>query len=61
MGKHAGNHLDIADALQIVIDLARQNALDAARCDPGMRDEARKQRVAIDLVEDAAVNVFGDN
>jgi hypothetical protein len=60
MGKSARNHLDIADALQIVIDLARQNAVDAA-CDPGLRAEARKQREAIDMVEDAAVNMFGDN
>jgi len=52
MAKSAMKPLDIADAFQIVIDLARQNALDAERCDPELREEARKQQEAIDMVED---------
>jgi len=56
MGKQSAKPLDIADALQIVIDLARQNALDARRCDPELRDEAQRQQEAIDMVEDLAVN-----
>jgi hypothetical protein len=61
MDKSAKQPLDIADALQIVIDLARQNALDAARCDPELRDEAQRQQEAVDMVEDLAVNMFGDD
>jgi len=52
---------NIADAFQVVIDLARQNALDADRCDPELREEAQKQHEAIDMVEDLAVNKFGDD
>ena len=61
MGKQSAKPLDIADALQIVIDLARQNVLDARRCDPELRDEAQRQQEAIDMVEDLAVNKFGDD
>ena len=60
MEKSAKQPLDTADALQIVIDLAPQNALGAARCDPEMRDQAQRQQEAIDMVEDLAVNMFGD-
>ncbi len=61
MAKSAIKPLDIADAFQVVIDLARQNALDADRCDPELREEAQKQHEAIDMVEDLAVNKFGDD
>jgi len=59
-GKSAIKPLAIADAFQIVIDLARQNTLDADRCDPEL-EEVRKQHEAIDMVEDLAVNKFGDD
>ena len=59
--KSAKKPLDTADALQIVIDLARQSALDVRRCDPELRDEAQRQQEAIDMVEDLAVNKFGDD
>ena len=61
MAKSAMKPLDIADAFQVVIDLARQNALDPRRCDPELREVARKQHEAIDMVEDLAVNKFGDD
>jgi hypothetical protein len=61
MEESAKEPLDIAGALQIVIDLARQNALDAAGCDPELRDEAQRQQEAVDMVEDLAVNMFGDD
>lgn len=41
--------MDIADALQIVIDLARKNAT------------TDKEKTACDVVEDMAVNQFGDD
>lgn len=50
--------MDIADALQIVIDLARQNIIND---DPDMEDQRRQQLEAIDVVEDMATNQFGDN
>lgn len=49
--------LDLAAALQIVIDLARQNVVD-------IRDDAAehaRQMEAVDMVEDMAVNQFGDD
>lgn len=49
--------MDAADALQIVLDLARQNIID----DPDMEDEAARQSEACDIVEDIAVNQFGDD
>jgi hypothetical protein len=49
--------LDAPEAFQIVLDLARQNVIDA-RDDP---DEHERQTKAIDIVEDIAVNQFGDD
>jgi hypothetical protein len=48
--------MDITTALQIVIDLARQNVIDE-RDEP---DEHKRQTDAINMVEDLAVNQFGD-
>jgi hypothetical protein len=48
--------MDVPDAFQIVLDLARQNVIDA-RDDP---DEHERQINAIDIVKDIAVNQFGD-
>ena len=47
--------MDIAEALQIVIDLARQNIID----DPDMQDEANLQRDAINAVEHVMEKWFG--
>ena len=56
------NNMDIATALQIVIDLARQNVLDHKDV---FEDELTQQMLdqgeAINMVEDMAVNQFGDN
>lgn len=49
--------MDIKEALQIVIDLAKQGVID-------IRDDAvehARQMEAIDTVEDMAVNKFGDD
>lgn len=49
--------MDIQEALQIVLDLAKQNVIE-------IRDDAEehaRQMEAIDTVEDMAVNQFGDN
>jgi hypothetical protein len=51
-----GGVLDAAEALQIVIDLAKQNVIDKH----DMPDEHEKQMEAIRVVEDMAVNQFGD-
>lgn len=58
--KRNNNVLALADAFQIVISLARQNALDPGRCDPELLEHARRQHEAIDMLEDLAVNEFGD-
>ena len=52
--------MDIAEAFQITIDLARQNALDATTCGTELIDEALRQREAIDMIEDLATNEFDD-
>lgn len=49
--------MDNADALQIVIELARQNIIDK-RENP---EEHARQTTACDMVEDIAVNQFGDD
>lgn len=48
--------MDNADALQIVIDLARQNIVDKL----DNPEEHERQSTACDIVEDIAVNQFGD-
>lgn len=47
----------LKEALQIVIDLAKQNVIDI-RDEP---EEHARQMEAIDMVEDMAVNQFGDD
>ena len=49
--------IDIADALQIVLDLARQNLCDERE----MPEEHKRQVEACNVVEDMAVNQFGDD
>lgn len=55
--------LDIADALQIVLDLARQGILDErdAGGELDLKAERERQIYAIAIVEDLAVNQFGDD
>lgn len=47
--------LGMADALQIVLDLAKQGVID----DPEMLGEMRRQLVAIAMVEGLAVSEYG--
>jgi len=61
MGHPAKKPMHIKEALQIVIELADQNALDPEHCDAELRDQAELQREAISIVEDMAVNQFGDD
>lgn len=49
--------MDIADALQTTIELARQNIADQL----DHPDEHKKQSEAVDMVEDLAVNQYGDD
>lgn len=49
--------MDIVEALQIVLSLARDNVIDP-RDDS---DESERQKQACDMVEDIIVNQFGDN
>ena len=49
--------MDIANALQTTIELARQNIVDQL----DHPDEHEKQSEAVDIVEDLAVNQYGDD
>lgn len=49
--------MDIAEALQIVLDLARQNIID----EKDLPEEHARQTAACDMVEDLAVNDYGDD
>ena len=54
--------MDIADALQIVIELAKQNKLSQQEANENdLQEERKRQLEAIAIVEDMAVNQFGDN
>ena len=56
------NNMDIATALQIVIDLARQNVLDDKDVfEDELTQQMLDQKEAINMVEDMAVNLFGDD
>ncbi len=48
--------IDIAEAFQIVLDLARQNVVD----ERDMPEEHARQIAACDMIEDLAVNKFGE-
>lgn len=49
--------MDMAKAIQVVLELAKQNMIDVHE----MPDEHAKQQEAIDTVEDFAVNQLGDD
>lgn len=51
--------MDIKKALQIVLDLARQNIIDFDHEDDDLNAERAKQTEACNVVEDMAVNQFG--
>lgn len=53
--------LTLATALQIVIDLAKSSALDTEDNDPMLSEQAERQHAAINMVEDLAVNEYGDD
>ena len=52
--------MDIAEALQIVIDLAK-TAKDNLAMDDGPGSVKAKREEAINMVEDLAVNEYGDD
>jgi hypothetical protein len=49
--------MDIAEALKIVLELAKQNLIS----EDEMPEEYARQKEAIDIVEDLAVNEYGDD
>ena len=49
--------MDIADAFQIVIDLAKQNVADQL----DHPDHHKQQEEAINMIEDIAVNEYGND
>jgi hypothetical protein len=51
------DYMDMREALQIVLDLAKDNVIDPRE---DLEEHAR-QMEAIDTVEDMAVNQFGDD
>lgn len=51
--------MDIAEALQIVLDLAKGNTVDENEYD--LADLYHQQWQAINMVEDLAVNEYGDD
>lgn len=53
--------MDIANALQVVLDLARQNVIEMAEPDEDRQAEQERQLEAIRMVEDLAVNQYGDD
>lgn len=52
--------MDTAEALQIVIDLARQNIIEMEEPDDDRQTEQDRQNEALRIVEDLATNQFGD-
>jgi hypothetical protein len=55
--------MDIAEAFQVVMDLARENQLDEreAQADPSLYAEYERQRDALNMAEDFIVNQLGDD
>lgn len=44
--------MDIEEAFEMVLELAQQNVID----DPEMKEESNRQQLAIDTVQDFAMN-----
>ena len=53
--------MTLIEAIELVLELARQNALDPETCDNELRGEAMRQREACNTLEDFAVNQLGDD
>jgi hypothetical protein len=51
--------MTVAEAFQIVLDLARQNVIEDGELE--LEDERSRQIEAIDIIEDVAVNQFGED
>ena len=55
LGVEGGQFVELSEAVDLVLDLARQNVIN----DPDMAEEAERQSAAIDTVQDFfAGNVF---
>lgn len=56
------NFMELGEALSIVYELGEQNALDPDDCDDEqvLREEALRQRIALDTVHDYIVNHHGE-
>ena len=57
------NFMELGEALEIVYELAKENALDpdyAQLEGGGLEEEADRQRVALNVVHDFIVNNFGE-
>lgn len=48
--------MKLARALEIVYELARQNALDPEQCHPELQEYAKEQQEALAMVHDFAIN-----
>ena len=53
--------MDTARAFEIVLELARGNILDDQQPDDDLYDVWREQIEACDMIEDLAVNEYGDD
>ena len=54
--------MKMSEALEIVYDLAYQNALTIEKGDPdGLRKESRRQHDALAMVHDLIVNEYGED
>ena len=53
--------MDIAEAFQIVLDLARQNIIEIEEPDEDRQSEQERQLEALNMIEDIVVNGYGDD
>lgn len=54
--------VDVADAFQIVLELARQNIIDKSECITKELEQERERQIeACNVIEDLAVNEYGDD
>jgi hypothetical protein len=51
-----GRFMNAEDAFEIVMDLAQQNMLNPSKIDRELKNEARKQQLAMSVVHDFLVN-----
>lgn len=55
-----GNYMELGKALDLVLDLARNNIPDERDVPKEMKEEIKKYEVACDVVEDFVTNHFGE-